>query len=105
MSCIRGIMQSMAMSIAKKSFLVFLISLAIASFFWVRQLRRRTTRIQGAVITRNDDPRKQLPIEDVEVTANDGFSVVQSKFEAFGLLTINLRILLFRVKVIVFQYL
>ena len=55
------------MSVAKKSFLIILISIAIASFFWVRHLRRRLTAIQGAVITRNSDPRKQLPIADVEI--------------------------------------
>src|SRR5437763_15790500 len=81
----------MAMSVSKKSFLVILSSLAVASFFWVRHLRRRTTKIQGGVITRNADPRKQLPIADVEVPANDGFSRVQSKSDASGLLTIVLR--------------
>jgi len=101
---VHGIMHSMAMSVAKKSFLIFLISLAIASFFWVRHLRRRTTRIQGAVITRNDDPRKQLPIADVEVTANDGFSVVQSKSEASGLFTIILRKPLLRGQIIGLQF-
>ena len=92
------------MSVAKKSFLVFLISLAVASFFWVRHLRRRTTKIQGAVITRNADPRKQLPIADVEVTANDGFSMVQSKSDASGLFTIVLRKPLLRGQIISLQF-
>ncbi|PYV47071.1 MAG: hypothetical protein DMG94_07585 [Acidobacteria bacterium] len=94
----------MAMSVAKKSFLVFLISLAVASFFWVRHLRRRTTKIQGAVITRNADPRKQLPIADVEVTANDGYSMVQSKSDASGLFTIVLRKPLLRGQIISLQF-
>src|SRR6266536_580906 len=80
--CSHGIMFSMAMIVAKKSFLIVLISIAIASFFWVRHLRRRLTAIQGAVITRNSDPRKQLPIADVEITASDGISVVKSKSDA-----------------------
>jgi hypothetical protein len=84
-------MQSMAMSGAKKSLLIVLISIAIASFLWVRHLRQRTTTIQGAVITQNTDPRKQLPIADVEITASDGISVVKSKSDASGLFTIKLR--------------
>jgi hypothetical protein len=94
----------MAMSGTKKSFLIFLISVAVASFFWVRQLRKRTTIIQGAVITQNNDPRKQLPIADVEITASDGVSVVQSKSDASGLFTIVLRKPLLRGQVIALQF-
>ncbi|PYV53486.1 MAG: hypothetical protein DMG98_20910 [Acidobacteria bacterium] len=97
-------MFSMAMSVAKKSFLIILISIAIASFFWVRHLRRRLTAIQGAVITRNSDPRKQLPIADVEITASDGISVVKSKSDASGLFTIKLRKPLLRGQIIALQF-
>ena len=92
------------MSVAKKSFLIILISIAIASFFWVRHLRRRLTAIQGAVITRNSDPRKQLPIADVEITASDGVSVVKSKSDASGLFTIKLRKPLLRGQIIALQF-
>ena len=102
--CSHGIMFSMAMSVAKKSFLIILISIAIASFFWVRHLRRRLTAIQGAVITRNSDPRKQLPIADVEITASDGISVVKSKSDASGLFTIKLRKPLLRGQIIALQF-
>ena len=92
------------MSGAKKSFLIILISIAIASFFWVRHLRGRTTIIQGAVITHNSDPRKQLPVADVEITASDGISVVESKSDASGLFTIKLRKPLLRGQIIALRF-
>lgn len=97
-------MHSMAMSGAKKSFLIFLIGLAVASFIWVRQLRKRTTMIQGAVITRNADPRKQLPIADVDVTGNDGISLVKTKSDASGLFNIVLRKPLLRGRTVALQF-
>jgi len=84
-------MQNMAMSGTKRLFLVFLICVAVGSYLWVRYVRKRTQIVQGAVITRNSDPRKQLPIADVEVTANDGLSVVSVKSDASGLFNVKLR--------------
>src|SRR5215467_13288063 len=84
-------MQNIAMSGTKRLFLVFLISVAVGSYFWVRYLRKRTQIVQGAVIMRNSDPRKQLPIANVEVTANDGLSVVTAKSDASGLFRAKLR--------------
>src|ERR1051326_6217385 len=78
------------MSGGKKAFLIVLIAISVASFFWVRHLKRRTTTIKGAVITQNTDPRKQLPISGVEIVADDGISVVRSKSEASGLFSIKL---------------
>ena len=84
-------MQNIAMSGTKRLFLVFLISVAVGSYFWVRYLRKRTQIVQGAVIMRNSDPRKQLPIANVEVTANDGLSVMSVKSDASGLFNVKLR--------------
>jgi len=97
-------MHCMALSTTKKSFLILLISIAVASFFWVRHLRRRTTTIQGAVITKNSDPRKQLPIADVEITASDGVSLVKSKSDASGLFKIILPKPLLRGQMIGLQF-
>jgi hypothetical protein len=94
----------MAMSAAKKSFMIFLIAFAVASFFWMRQLRKRTRVIQGAVITINSDPHKQLPIADVEITANDGLRVVQGKSDASGLFKIVLRKPLLRGRTVALQF-
>src|SRR5215468_10457132 len=84
-------MHCMAMGTAKKSFLIVLICAAVGSYFWVRYLRKRTQIVQGAVIMRNSDPRKQLPIANVEVTANDGLSVMSVKSDASGLFNVKLR--------------
>src|SRR5262244_1742035 len=92
------------MSGAKKAFLIVLIGIAIVSFFWVRHLKRRTTTIKGAVITRNVDPRKQLPISGVEVVADDGASVVKSKSEASGVFSVKLPKHILRGQIVKLQF-
>jgi hypothetical protein len=79
------------MSGPKIALLVVLIAAAVASFFWVRQLKRRTITITGAVITKNADPRKELPIAGVSVTATDGLFVARATSDASGLFTVTLR--------------
>jgi hypothetical protein len=51
-------------------------------------------------MTANDDPRKQLPIAGVEITATDGFSVVRSTSDSSGLFVIRLHKRLFRRRVV-----
>ncbi len=46
--------------------------------------RPRTITIQGAVIKRDSDPRRQLPISDVTVTASDGLLALTTKSDASG---------------------
>jgi hypothetical protein len=79
------------MSGPKIALLVVLIAAAIVSFFWVRHLKRRTITITGAVITKNADPRKELPIAGVSVTATDGLFVASSRSDSSGLFTVTLR--------------
>jgi hypothetical protein len=79
------------MSVPKKLFLIFLIAVAIASAFWVRQLKRRTIAISGSVITANSDPRKQLPIAGVAVTATDGLFFANTTSDSSGFFTVSLR--------------
>jgi len=79
------------MSLGRKIFLIFLILCAIGSFIWVRRLRARTTSLKGAVIIRDADPRKQLPITGVEVTATDGVLVANTKSDSFGLFSVALQ--------------
>jgi hypothetical protein len=43
-----------------------------------------TTRIKGAVIVRDDDTRKELPIADVAVTASDGATSATTQSNASG---------------------
>ncbi len=79
------------MSLGRKVLLIVLIATAIASFFWVRHLKRRTITLKGAVITKNSDPRKRLPIAGVAVTATDGLFVANSGSDSSGLFTVSLR--------------
>lgn len=69
---------------------------AVAAVWGVRHVRNRTTTLRGAVITANSDPRKQLPIGGVEITATDGISVVKTTSDSSGLFTIALRKRIFR---------
>jgi hypothetical protein len=76
--------------------IILLILGATVVTWWVRHVRGRTTTLKGAVITQNTDPRKQLPISGVEITATDGISVVQSTSDSSGLFRIDLRKRIFR---------
>ncbi|HEX3742108.1 MAG TPA: hypothetical protein VHV29_20585 [Terriglobales bacterium] len=58
--------------------------------------RTRTTTLRGAVITANVDPRKQLPVGGVEITASDGISVVRTTSDSSGMFAIALRKRIFR---------
>lgn len=79
------------MSLPKKILLVFLIATAVASFFWVRHLKRRTITITGAVITKSSDPRKELPIAGVTVTATDGLFAAKAASDSSGFFSVTLR--------------
>jgi hypothetical protein len=92
------------MSLIKKINLVVLILLAIASFFWVRHLKNRVMTLQGAVITKNADPRKQLPIAGVEVTASGAISTSTATSDASGLFKIALRKPLLRGQIVKLKF-
>jgi len=72
------------MSPGKKFLLGILIAAVAASLLYVRHLRRATIQVVGAVITQNEDPRKELPIAGVEVTASDGVAVTRVRSDASG---------------------
>src|ERR1700676_2149332 len=54
--------------------------LVVRSHRW----RPRTIAIEGAVIHRDSDPRRQLPISNVSVTATDGVLTVATESDASG---------------------
>ena len=76
---------------AKILLLVVLLLAMVGSLLYVRNVKRRTIRLLGAVITRNSDPRKQLPIAGVIITAADGFTETQSASDSSGLFIFALR--------------
>lgn len=58
-----------------------------ASILLVARMHRWSTgamRIKGAVIRRDDDPRRELPISDVVVTATDGKTTASTESNASG---------------------
>jgi hypothetical protein len=69
---------------------------AVAAVWGVRYAKNRTVTLRGAVITANSDPRKQLPVGGVEITASDGISVVRTSSDPTGLFTVALRKRIFR---------
>lgn len=53
--------------------------------------RPRTISIQGAVIRKDSDTRKELPISDVAVTATDGLMTVRTQSDASGYFNLKFR--------------
>jgi hypothetical protein len=85
------------MSPGRKFLLGVLLAAAVASALYVRHLRRATIQVVGAVIAENDDPRKELPIAGVEVTASDGVSVTRTQSDTNGYFAFTFRKRLLRV--------
>lgn len=89
------------MSPGKKFLLGILLAGVVASALYVRHLRRATIQVVGAVIVQNDDPRKELPIAGVEVTASDGVTVTRTKTDTNGYFAFKFRKRLLRVHPII----
>ena len=85
------------MSPGKKFLLGILIAALVASALYVRHLRRVTIQVVGAVVAENEDPRKELPIAGVEVTASDGVSLTRIKSDTNGYFAFTFRKRLLRV--------
>ncbi len=62
-------------------------ALVLRSHRW----RPREVSIQGAVIRRDQDTRKELPINDVVVTATDGIVSTSTQSDASGYFNLNFR--------------
>lgn len=67
---------------------------ALVTLFVVRNQhwRPRTTSIQGAVVRKDTDPRKELPISNATVTATDGLMTVQTHSDASGYFHLKFRL-------------
>jgi hypothetical protein len=57
---------------------------AVGAFFIVRFIKNRQISMTGAVIRRDTDSNKELPIADVEVTARNGVISATTKSDATG---------------------
>ena len=78
------------MSTGRKVLLIVLLAGMVTSLLWVRHVKRQTIRLLGAVITRDADPRKELPIAGVHITAADGSTVIHDMSDSSGAFTIVL---------------
>lgn len=74
--------------------LVVLLFAIPISVLWVRHLNRRTVTVQGAIVTDNTDPRKELPIAGVKVTIAEGRLFATSTSDSSGLFKLTMRRLL-----------
>jgi hypothetical protein len=69
----------------------------LASFVFIQQrFQQRGILIQGAVLIQDTDPRKQLPIPNVAITATLGDATVQTKSDTTGSFKLTLHGLLWR---------
>jgi hypothetical protein len=70
---------------------VGVVGAAVATILVVRihHWRPRSLRIQGAVIRKDEDSRKQSPISDAEITASDGVTSTSTQSDAAGYFKIN----------------
>jgi len=81
----------------KVALILVLTAAAVGAGAWgIHYIRNRTTILRGAVITSNKDPRKQLPVAGVEITATDGISVITTSSDSSGAFRISLRKRIFR---------
>jgi hypothetical protein len=82
----------MQRKVVQWSTIVFVASaVAIALAVLIHHWGGGAMRIQGAVIRRDDDSRRELPISDVEVTASDGTTSATTKSNASGYFSMPFR--------------
>jgi len=68
---------------------VLLAVLAILAFYFSQ---RKPLRLSGAVIVQDADPRKRVPIADVDITVSSDAGIIKAKSESSGYFTLQLPI-------------
>ena len=69
---------------------IFVIAIAVGAVLYVRWRSHRLIVMQGAVMVKDQDARKERPIAGVEVTAVDSLQIVTVKTDSSGLFLIPL---------------
>src|ERR1700679_3018051 len=70
--------------------MIVAVAAAVALGLWLRVHRvrsisvRQSVPIEGAVVEREADPNKELPIADVAITASDGVDSASTRSDASG---------------------
>jgi hypothetical protein len=72
-------------------FLLVVLLLAAATWYGIRYKKRQPLVLKGAVISEDADPRKELPLADVQVTAGSGMAPGVFKSDSSGLFSLVLR--------------
>ena len=78
------------MNSGKRSLLTLVLCGLAISLLWAWHVKRQTIRLTGAVIIHNSDPRKQLPVANVLITAADGSAISQAISDSTGLFNVLL---------------
>ena len=77
--------------------------LAILTTLALHLTRRKPLWIKGAIVVRSADPRKRVPIANVDITVNSGADIVRAKSDSSGYFTFQLPISVRRGRIIAFQ--
>jgi len=72
---------------------------ALAFYFF----QRKPLRLKGAIIVQSADPRKRVPISNVDITVNSGAGIVRAKSDSSGFFTLQLPISVRRGRTIALQ--
>lgn len=70
---------------------VLAVAIAVTVVVVLRSRSRRPISLLGTVLRSDSDPRKQLPVADVTITATDGFTAGPIKSNAAGFFNLQLR--------------
>jgi hypothetical protein len=90
----------------KKKVVFWIASLAVVAIlatlaFYLSQTK--PLRLKGAIVVQDADPRKRVPIANVEITLNSGAGIVKAKSDSSGFFTLQLPISVRRGRTIAFQ--
>ncbi len=92
----------------KRSVAVWVVAAAVASVILGTALfftfHRKPVSLRGAVTMQDPDPKKELPIADVEITAANELKTVTAKSDAMGYFRITLPIALRRGHAVTLQF-
>src|SRR5205085_11630920 len=75
----------------KKNIMLWLAALltiliALALYF----SQRKPLWLKGAIVVQSEDPRKRVPIANVDITVNSGAGIVRAKSDSSGFFTFQL---------------
>ena len=82
--------------------LVVLAGLVTIALLWFPH--RKPITLKGAVLVRDSDTRKQLPIADVEVAATSGLTISRTKSDSSGLFSVALPVTIRRGQQVTFEF-